>query len=163
MSAEDKLVVIFMGSEKDRDHIEKMEKILTRFSIPYRVRALSAHKLASDVLKAVEKYEGMAEELIFIAVAGRSNALGPAISGHSKSPVINCPPLGSFKEDLFSSLRTPSAVPCSTVLDPGNAALHAVKIFALRDEELAEEYVNWREDLRESLRESDRRVQQSSE
>jgi len=47
---------------------------------------------------------------VFIAVAGRSNGLGPVLSGNTNHPVINCPPLkpdwGS--EDVWSSLRLPS-------------------------------------------------------
>ena len=54
-------------------------------------------------------------------------------------PVLNCPPYKSLEEyqvDLHSSLRMPSDVPVMTVLNPKNAALAAVKIFALSDAKL---------------------------
>lgn len=47
---------------------------------------------------------------VFVAVAGRSNGLGPVMSGNSTYPVINCPPLTPDwgAQDVWSSLRMPS-------------------------------------------------------
>ena len=70
---------------------------------------------------------------MFIAVAGRSNGLGPVLSGNTAFPVINCPPAPIVDADLFSSLRTPSGLGCSTVLYPEAAALAAAAVFALTD------------------------------
>lgn len=158
MDEVDRKVVILMGSIKDRPEISGIKEVLKDFEIPYEVRALSGHKLASALLEAVENYENLDTRIVYIAVAGRSNALGPLVAGHASSPVINCPVLSSFNEDLYSSLRMPSAVPCSTILEPRNAALHAVKIFALTDPHLAEEFRQWRSDLKDSLLEDDAEV-----
>lgn len=70
-----------------------------------------------------------------IAVAGRSNGLGPVLSGNSVFPVINCPPLraDNVTQDIWSSLNVPSGLGCSTVLYPEAAALAAVQIHALND------------------------------
>ena len=47
---------------------------------------------------------------MFIAVAGRSNGLGPVLSGNAVWPVINCPPVKAdwAAQDVWSSLRLPS-------------------------------------------------------
>lgn len=47
---------------------------------------------------------------VFVAVAGRSNGLGPVMSGNTAYPVINCPPLTPDwgAQDVWSSLRMPS-------------------------------------------------------
>lgn len=47
---------------------------------------------------------------VFVAVAGRSNGLGPVMSGNTVYPVINCPPVTSDwgAQDIWSSLRMPS-------------------------------------------------------
>jgi hypothetical protein len=49
---------------------------------------------------------------VFIAVAGRSNGLGPVLSGNSTWPVLNCPPLSADwgSQDVWSSLRLPSGI-----------------------------------------------------
>lgn len=152
---EDKLVVIFMGSGSDYSRTEKIRDTLEQFSVPYEVRALSAHKLTERVMKAVEDYEGSSEKIVYIAVAGRSNALGPVVAGNAASPVINCPVITDYPQDLFSSLRMPSATPCSTIMDPENAALHAVKIFSLEDDELREKFREWKSELYDTLIEED--------
>ena len=47
---------------------------------------------------------------VFIAIAGRSNGLGPVLSGNATWPVINCPPVTAdwAAQDIWSSLRMPS-------------------------------------------------------
>ena len=54
---------------------------------------------------------------MFIAVAGRSNGLGPVLSGNAAWPVINCPPVKADwgPEDIWSSLRLPSGMYCSVL------------------------------------------------
>ena len=45
---------------------------------------------------------------VVIAVAGRSNGLGPVCSGNCSLPVINCPPMDANKTDIWSSINLPS-------------------------------------------------------
>ena len=47
---------------------------------------------------------------MLIAAAGRSNGLGPVLSGNTAFPVINCPPASSqdLHQDIWSSLKVPS-------------------------------------------------------
>lgn len=47
---------------------------------------------------------------VFVAVAGRSNGLGPVLSGHATYPVINCPPVAADwgPHEIWSSLRLPT-------------------------------------------------------
>lgn len=48
--------------------------------------------------------------MVLIAVAGRSNGLGPVLSGNTSLPVINCPPVKpeNIAQDLLSSINVPS-------------------------------------------------------
>lgn len=151
MTENDPFVAVFMGSIKDRDHIDGMIETLDDFDIDYDVRALSAHKIPRVVLDEVEEYNAMDRPVVYIVVAGKSNALGPVIAANADRPVINCPVIGSYNEDLFSSLRMPTAVPCSTVLKPQNAALHAVKLFSLSDPDLREEYNAYVDDIKQQI------------
>lgn len=150
----DRLVAIFMGSGKDIEHTKKMFPVLQHFKIPYAVEALSGHKLMKkEVFGRMEHYEEKYNPLVYIAVAGQSNGLGPTIAGHTHKPVINCPvysdKFGGM--DILSSLRMPSLVPCSTILDPENAALHAVEILALADKELEGMILDYIEKKKDSL------------
>ncbi|KAK0042724.1 multifunctional protein ADE2 [Biomphalaria pfeifferi] len=128
-------VVVFMGSSSDSAHGEKIKKICTALSIPCELRVTSAHKQTERSLQILAEYEGDGIPTVIIAIAGRSNGLGPVLSGNSAFPVINCPPLtpdwGS--QDVWSSLRMPSGLGCTTVIDPEGAALAAAQILALKD------------------------------
>ncbi|VDM31638.1 unnamed protein product [Toxocara canis] len=98
-------------------------------------RVSSAHKTTNDVLDIIAEYEGDGVPTVFVAVAGRSNGLGLVIAGNSPLPVINAPPLNAdwAAQDVWSSIRTPSGLGCSTVLGADEAALAAAKIFANDD------------------------------
>lgn len=127
--------VIFMGSPSDVDHCKKIESSLKEFGIPTDLRICSAHKGTEDALQVLQWYEGQGIPVVIIAVAGRSNGLGPVLSGNSAFPVINCPPPSSQwgAQDIWSSLRLPSGLGCTTALNPDGAALATVQILGLSD------------------------------
>jgi phosphoribosylaminoimidazole carboxylase PurE protein len=151
VEGKDELAVIFMGSKKDAEFARSIKDKLEEFGVDWEARALSAHKAPEDTLGALEEYEKKEGNVVYIAVAGKSNALGPILSTNSSRPVINCPPIGSYKQDIYSSLRTPTGVPCTTTLVPENAALHAVKILSATNEELRGKLDEWRRQQRESV------------
>ncbi|KAF7667692.1 hypothetical protein LDENG_00052860 [Lucifuga dentata] len=128
-------VVVLMGSTSDMAQCEKIKKSCTSYGIPCILRVTSAHKGPDETLRIKAEYEGDGIPTVFVAVAGRSNGLGPVMSGNTAYPVINCPPLtpdwGS--QDVWSSLRLPSGLGCSTVLSPEAAAQFAAQIFGLTD------------------------------
>lgn len=126
------LVVIVLGSSSDAAFGQKIQKHCTELGISSVIRVTSAHKSTEDTLKLVRYYESLCMNTVFIAVAGRSNGLGPVISGNSSFPVINCPPLKAddIDRDIWSSLNVPSGLGCSTVISPEGAALHAAQIIA---------------------------------
>ena len=128
-------VVIFMGSPSDMDHCQKIESTVKSFGIPVDLRVTSAHKGTQDTIKVLRWYESHAFPTVVIAVAGRSNGLGPVLSGNTAYPVINCPPVKADwgAEDIWSSLRLPSGLGCTTVLSPEAAAFAAAQILALND------------------------------
>jgi len=154
--------IIFMGSEKDRAYAEKITGFWEKngFEIEREVRAMSAHKMAEQVITALKEYEEKFDFLVVIAVAGKSNALGPLLAGHSRFPVINCPHLSEKFEfmDLLSSIRMPSDVACSTIIEPENAALHAAKILSSTDSKLSEKISSYQAKVREKIGKGDERI-----
>ncbi|XP_074524396.1 bifunctional phosphoribosylaminoimidazole carboxylase/phosphoribosylaminoimidazole succinocarboxamide synthetase [Halichoeres trimaculatus] len=128
-------VVVLMGSTSDMAHCEKIRKACTSYGIPCVLRVTSAHKGPDETLRIKAQYEGDGIPTVFVAVAGRSNGLGPVMSGNTAYPVINCPPLTPDwgAQDVWSSLRMPSGLGCSTILSPEAAAQFAAQIFGLTD------------------------------
>ncbi|PIO30380.1 hypothetical protein AB205_0222020 [Aquarana catesbeiana] len=128
-------VVVLMGSISDLVHCEKIKKSCANYGIPCELRVTSAHKGPDETLRIKSEYEGDGIPTVFVAVAGRSNGLGPVLSGNTAYPVINCPPLTADwgAQDIWSSLRMPSGLGCSTVLSPEAAAQFAAQIFGLNN------------------------------
>jgi len=130
-------VIIIMGSKGDLEWSKKAALLLEELGIPTVMRIASAHKVPLKVLEIIKEYE--TEEVVFITVAGRSNALSAFVDAQTARPVIACPPYSDKfgGADIFSSLRMPSGVCPLVVLEPEQAALAAAKILALKDNELA--------------------------
>lgn len=128
-------VVVLMGSTSDLSHCVKIKAACGNFGIPCEFRVNSAHKGPDETLKIKAEYEGDGIPTVFVAVAGRSNGLGPVMSGNTAYPVINCPPLTADwgAQDVWSSLRLPSGLGCSTILSPEGSAQFAAQIFGLNN------------------------------
>lgn len=151
--------VIIMGSEKDFDFTEKAISLLNDFDVDYEVRVASAHKTPEKVLEIISENESE-EKVVYLTVAGRSNALSGFVDANTLFPVIACPPYSEkfSGADIFSSLRMPSGVGPLVVLDPKNAALAAAKMLALDDGDLRERISSYRRRLRENVEKGDERV-----
>ncbi|CAH1105573.1 unnamed protein product [Psylliodes chrysocephalus] len=133
------IVVIVMASMGDKEHANKIKKYCEEFGLNVEIRVSSAHKTTDSTINIVSYYESLGIPLIFIAVAGRSNGLGPVISGNTDYPVINCPP-GSrddLSRDIWSSVNVPSGLGCTTVIYPESAALAAAQSIAMSN------YIVW--------------------
>jgi phosphoribosylaminoimidazole carboxylase/phosphoribosylaminoimidazole-succinocarboxamide synthase len=130
-------IVIIMGSASDMAHCEKIRKLCSEFGLSCEFHVSSAHKSTNATLKLLSRIESEAVSLptVIIAVAGRSNGLGPVLSGNTSLPVINCPPLGGSyaNEDVWSSLRMPSGLGCTTVITVDAAAHASCQILAQHD------------------------------
>ncbi len=146
-------IVISLGSTSDIPFAHRIEDFLKEANLPitceYRVN--SAHRNPEKLLADLKSYEKSDEDIVFITVAGLSDALSGLIAGFTKHPVIACPP-DVDKHGLpkiFSSVMTPKGVAVSYVPKPENAALAAAKILAMSNSSLARKIEQY---LREAKR-----------
>lgn len=135
----DHLVVIVMGSPSDEEHCKTIKKHCQALGLNVELRVTSAHKGTEETMKIISYYESLPQKIVFVAVAGRSNGLGPVLSGNTSYPVINCPPvkMDNVDKDIWSSLNVPSGLGCGTVMYPEAAALNAAQILGLSN------YIIW--------------------
>ncbi|NJF25561.1 5-(carboxyamino)imidazole ribonucleotide mutase [Thermococcus sp. Bubb.Bath] len=140
-------VLVVMGSKSDSHIAEKVTAVLEEFGVPYDVEVASAHRNPKKVEELAKKdYD------VFIAIAGLSAALPGVIAAHTTKPVIGVPvsaKLGGL-DALLSISQLPPGIPVATVgIDNGkNAAILAVEILALTDEELGKKLEEYREKFR---------------
>ena len=123
--------VIIMGSTSDGHHAKKITDKLDACGIQWDQHAASAHKDPRKVLEILDSNKNE-KDLVYITIAGRSNALSGFVAANSDFPTLACPPF-SDKSDMLvnihSTLQMPSNTPVLTVLDPGNCALAVKRIF----------------------------------
>lgn len=128
------MVMLIMGSEKDQDFADSIIQHLKHPQLTIASLVASAHKKPDVVLDLVKKFNRSSEPLVYITIAGRSNALSGVVAAQSKHPVIACPPFkdkADYMVNIHSSLQMPSRTPVMTVVDPSNAALAAMRILQL--------------------------------
>ena len=120
-----------MGSASDKSHAKKITDNLDNLNINWEQFVASAHKQPLEVLKILED-NANEESLVYVTIAGRSNALSGFVGANSEFPTIACPPF-TDKTDMMvninSTLQMPSKTPVLTVLDPGNCATAISRIF----------------------------------
>ena len=124
-------VVIIMGSASDEAHAKKITDNLDNLDINWEQFVASAHKQPLTVLKILED-NANEESLVYVTIAGRSNALSGFVGANSEFPTIACPPFSDktdMRVNINSTLQMPSKTPVLTVLDPCNWATAISRIF----------------------------------
>ena len=128
------LAVILSGSEKDSAHVNKLHKALASKNVHSESFVCSAHRQTQALLNLLNKFESSGKNIIYITVAGKSNALSGVVAANTNKLVIACPP---FQNDidkmlnLNSSIECPTNVPVALVLSPGNVALVCSRVFSM--------------------------------
>ena len=125
--------ILIMGSTSDEHHAKKITDKLDEYGISWEQHAASAHKQPLKVLEILNDNKDK-EKIVYITIAGRSNALSGFVAANSTFPTLGCPPF-SDKSDMLvnihSTLQMPSNTPVLTVIDPGNCALAVKRIFGV--------------------------------
>ena len=155
---------VIMGSDSDWPVVQKAVGKLRSFGVETEVHMLSAHRTpeeACEFAKNAAKY-GFG---VIIAAAGMAGHLGGVLAAHTVLPVIGLP-LKSAALDgmdaLLSTVQMPPGVPVATVgIDAAaNAGTLAVQILALGDEELTKRLMASKEEMAQTVREKDRKMQE---
>ena len=123
--------VLIMGSTSDQPHADKITSTLDTLGIETRgFMLLQPTKNPERVLEIIRSF-GEKDAVVFVTIAGRSNALSGFVGANCNKPTIACPP---FKDkvdmsiNIHSTLQMPSKTPVLTVLDPGNCAIAVHRI-----------------------------------
>ncbi len=155
-------VGIVMGSDSDLPVIKKTTDMLKTFDVPYEVHVFSAHRTpdeARDFARSARK-NGIA---VLIAAAGMAAHLAGAIAANTTLPVIGIPCKSntfSGMDALLSTVMMPTGIPVAAVAVDGgaNAALLALEILAVSDDQLAEKLQEKRDRDAAAVLEKDRGI-----
>jgi len=156
-------LIVFMGSKSDLPFAKKIGDFLVQegFSLRCEYNVASAHRTLNLLIRKTEECERSGDHLVYITVAGLSDALSGVVAGSTRHPVIACPPdsekFGWTK--VFSSIMTPTGVPVLFTSKPENAALAAVRILALADPSLYKEIERYRCKKKEEVTKADKDIE----
>jgi 5-(carboxyamino)imidazole ribonucleotide mutase len=135
-------VAILMGSDSDLPNLKGGFDLLKEFGVPFTARVMSAHRTPKIACEFAEKAEDNGIKVI-ICAAGMAAHLAGVIAAHTTLPVIGIPmPCEPFNglDALLATVQMPPGIPVAAVTagkaGAKNAALYAISILALNDNEL---------------------------
>ena len=136
-----KKIGILMGSDSDLPIVEKAINTLKEYGVPFEVHVYSAHRTPLQAKEFAENARKNGFGAI-IAAAGMAAHLAGAIAANTTIPVIGIPIKSGHlagMDALLATVQMPSGMPVATVAIDGaaNAALLAIQILSVSDDELA--------------------------
>lgn len=136
-------VSVVMGSYSDYETVKEGIAILDDFNVAYEKKIVSAHRTPEDMFKYAKEAKDNGIHVI-IAAAGGAAHLPGMIASLTTLPVIGVPIQSralNGLDSLLSIVQMPAGVPVLTtaigVAGAKNAALAAIRILSLNDEDLA--------------------------
>ncbi|HXK49286.1 MAG TPA: 5-(carboxyamino)imidazole ribonucleotide mutase [Clostridiales bacterium] len=144
------LVTIIMGSQNDKEYMKNCEDYLKYFGVEYELKVLSAHRNPEAVADFAKNADSNGIKVI-IAAAGMAAHLGGVVAAHTTLPVLGVPLKGGVMDGLdalLSMVQMPAGVPVPTMsvgnAGAKNAAITAVQILALSDNDLKEKLIEFK-------------------
>jgi 5-(carboxyamino)imidazole ribonucleotide mutase len=144
-------ITVLMGSKSDQEIADKVIKVFSEFDIDYDIYIASAHRTPELVKNTVEQ----SSSKVFIAIAGLSAALPGVVAAHTTKPVIGVPVSGKvYLDSILSIVQMPPGIPVAAVgLNNGtNAALLAIEILALNNQDITDKIGQYRANARENIK-----------
>ncbi len=161
---EQKKVAVIMGSDSDWPVVKTACAQLKEFGVPFEAHILSAHRTPA----AAAQFAKAARDNGFgaiICAAGMAAHLAGAFAANTTLPVIGIPMKGGAQDGmdaLLATVQMPSGIPVATVAINGakNAAVLAVQMLAIQDEELARKLDAARAEMANQIAEKEARLQE---
>ena len=130
--------------------MKNCEDYLKYFGVEYELKILSAHRNPEEVANFARNAEKNGIKVI-IAAAGMAAHLGGVVAAHTTLPVLGVPLKGGVMDGLdalLSMVQMPAGVPVPTLsvgnAGAKNAAITAVQILALSNNDLKEKLIEFK-------------------
>jgi len=152
-------VAIIMGSQSDLPVMKDAAEILKALGVKFELTIVSAHR-TPDRLFEFSKSAASKGLKVIIAGAGGAAHLPGMVASLTHIPVIGVPVKSSNSIDgwdsLLSILQMPNGIPVATVAlnAAKNAGILAAQILATGNEQLAQNLINYKEELKRKVEES---------
>jgi 5-(carboxyamino)imidazole ribonucleotide mutase len=165
-SGDKPLIGIIMGSDTDLPVMTESAKILAKFSIPFEIEVVSAHRSPARTHEYASTAIERGLKVVIVAAGGAAHLAG-VVAALTTLPVIAVPmatTVLSGIDALLSSVQMPAGVPVAAMAidKPGaiNAAIYAAEIIGTFDPRVADQLVAYKQELARSVAEKSARVKQ---
>lgn len=159
-----KKVAVIMGSDSDFPVVKSAVTELKKYGVEVECRVMSAHRTPAEASEFASNAKKNGFGAI-ICAAGMAAHLAGVVAGHTTLPVIGIPMKSAALEGMDALLATvmmPPGVPVATVGINGakNAAVLAVQMLAISDDELAAKLAAEKQKMADGVREKDAKLQE---
>ena len=159
-----KKVAVIMGSDSDFPVVKSALTELKKYGVEFECRVMSAHRTPEEACRFASEARANGFGVI-ICAAGMAAHLAGVVAGHTTLPVIGIPMKSKALEGMDALLATvmmPPGVPVDTVGIDGakNAAVLAVQILSLADDELAGKLAEEKENMANGVIAKDKALQE---
>ena len=151
---------VVMGSKSDWPTVKEACRILDQFGVDYDKYVISAHRMPQEMFAFAQGAVAAGTKVI-IACAGGAAHLPGMIAANTPLPVIGIPgqtkALGGM-DSLLSIVQMPAGIPVATtaigVAGAKNAALLALQILGINDQQIQQQIVDYRQQMHDQAAES---------
>src|SRR5690606_18925431 len=157
-------VAIIMGSQSDLPIMKEAAEILGTLGVKFELTIVSAHR-TPDRLFDFAKNAASKGIKVVIAGAGGAAHLPGMVASLTHLPVIGVPVKSSNSIDgwdsVLSILQMPNGIPVATVAlnAAKNAGILAAQILGTVDQVVAQNLINYKEELRKAVEENAEKVE----
>ncbi|XP_052292683.1 uncharacterized protein LOC102621011 isoform X6 [Citrus sinensis] len=141
LAADAPIVGIIMESDLDLPVMNDAARTLSDFGVPYEIKILPPHQNCKEALSYALSAKERGIKIIIVGDGVEAHLSGVA-AANSQILVIRVPLLSEdwSEDDVINSIRMPSHVQVASVPrnNAKNAALYAVKVLGIADEDLLE-------------------------
>lgn len=159
------IVSIIMGSDSDLPVMNEAAKVLEELQVSFEKTIVSAHRTPERMFEFAQNAHKRGIKVI-IAGAGGAAHLPGMVASLSPLPVIGVPVKSSNSIDgwdsVLSILQMPGGVPVATVALNGakNAGILAAQIIGASDEQILNNIMNYKQNLKEAVMEKVEKLNQ---
>jgi len=146
-------VAVVCGSSSDQSYVDICTEVLAQMGISFEANVISAHRNPDKIRTFATNLKEKGFEVV-IAMAGMAAHLPGVVASMTTIPVIGVPLPGSAlngQDALYAIVQMPGGIPVATMAignaGAKNAAYLAAQIIGLNDQDVRQNYENYRASL----------------
>ena len=161
------VIGVILGSDSDLPKVKECFEILDEFGVEYEVLVSSAHRSPEMTVAWVKSARERGVKAI-IAIAGGAAHLPGVVASHTTLPVIGIPietNVAGGLDSILSIIQMPAGIPVGAMAagksGGANAALYALSIISVSDNEIAAKITSYRKKIEQKIEDKNKAIKEA--